>query len=93
LIARSSGADSSSSIRRAVNRYYANALTGKVVTCVPMHSGDIKRPLLKKIIQDVGLTNFASFSDFRAEPRPRFAAFPIGAKVCRPACVSPHSTH
>jgi hypothetical protein len=56
LIARSSGADSSSSIRRAVNRYYANALTGKVVTCVPMHSGDIKRPLLKKIIQDVGLT-------------------------------------
>ena len=42
--------------QKGSHRYYANALTGRVVTCVPMHTGDIKRPLLKKIIQDVGLT-------------------------------------
>jgi predicted RNA binding protein YcfA (HicA-like mRNA interferase family) len=42
--------------QKGSHRYYANARTGKVVTCVPMHPGDIKRPLLKKIIQDVGLT-------------------------------------
>jgi predicted RNase H-like HicB family nuclease len=28
----------------------------EIVTTVPMHPGDIKRPLLKKIIQDAGLT-------------------------------------
>jgi predicted RNA binding protein YcfA (HicA-like mRNA interferase family) len=42
--------------QKGSHRYYANALTGKLATCVPMHPGDIKRPLLKKIIQDVGLT-------------------------------------
>jgi predicted RNA binding protein YcfA (HicA-like mRNA interferase family) len=42
--------------QRGSHRYYASPLTGKIVTTVPMHPGDIKRPLLKKIIQDAGLT-------------------------------------
>jgi predicted RNA binding protein YcfA (HicA-like mRNA interferase family) len=42
--------------QRGSHRYYASPQTGKIVTTVPMHPGDIKRPLLKKIIQDAGLT-------------------------------------
>jgi predicted RNA binding protein YcfA (HicA-like mRNA interferase family) len=42
--------------QRGSHRYYASPRTGKIVTVVPMHPGDIKRPLLKKIIQDTGLT-------------------------------------
>ena len=34
----------------------------EIVTAVPMHPGDLKRPLLKKIIQDAGLTE----DEFRA---------------------------
>ena len=42
--------------QRGSHRYYASPKTGKVVTSVPMHPGDLKRPLLKKIIRDAGLT-------------------------------------
>jgi predicted RNA binding protein YcfA (HicA-like mRNA interferase family) len=42
--------------QKGSHRYYASPITGKIVTCVPTHSGDIKRPLLKKIIEDAGLT-------------------------------------
>lgn len=42
--------------QKGSHRYYASPLTGRIVTAVPMHPGDIKRPLLKKIIQDTGLT-------------------------------------
>jgi predicted RNA binding protein YcfA (HicA-like mRNA interferase family) len=45
--------------QRGSHRYYASPLTGKIVTCVPMHPGDVKRPLFKKIIQDAGLTEDA----------------------------------
>jgi predicted RNA binding protein YcfA (HicA-like mRNA interferase family) len=48
--------------QRGSHRYYASPDTGKIVTSVPMHPGDIKRPLLKKIIQDAGLTE----EEFRA---------------------------
>ena len=42
--------------QRGSHRYYASPRTGKIATVVPMHPGDIKRPLLKKIIEDAGLT-------------------------------------
>ena len=42
--------------QRGSHRYYASPRTGKIVTAVPMHPGDIKRLLLKKIIVDAGLT-------------------------------------
>ena len=42
--------------QRGSHRYYASPHTGKIVTSVPMHPGDLKRPLLKKIIQAAGLT-------------------------------------
>jgi predicted RNA binding protein YcfA (HicA-like mRNA interferase family) len=42
--------------QRGSHRYYASPRTDKIATTVPMHPGDIKRPLLKKIIQDAGLT-------------------------------------
>ena len=41
--------------------YHASPDTGKVVTTLPMHPGDVKRSLLKKIIRDIGLTE----DDFR----------------------------
>ena len=42
--------------QRGSHRCYASPTTGKVVTAVPMHPGDVNRPLLKKIIRDAGLT-------------------------------------
>jgi predicted RNA binding protein YcfA (HicA-like mRNA interferase family) len=42
--------------QRGSHRYYAHPKTGAIVTTVPMHPGDLSRPLLKKIIRDVGLT-------------------------------------
>jgi len=42
--------------QKGSHRYCASPHTGKIVTAVPMHPDDIKRPLLKKIIQDAGLT-------------------------------------
>jgi predicted RNA binding protein YcfA (HicA-like mRNA interferase family) len=42
--------------QKGSHRYYASPVTGNIVTCVPMHAGDVKRPLLKKIIRDAGLT-------------------------------------
>jgi predicted RNA binding protein YcfA (HicA-like mRNA interferase family) len=48
--------------QKGSHRYYASPRTGKIVTAVPIHPGDIKRPLLKKIIQDAGLTE----DEFRA---------------------------
>jgi predicted RNA binding protein YcfA (HicA-like mRNA interferase family) len=45
--------------QKGSHRYYASPHTGKIVTCVPMHPGDVKRPLFKKIIQDAGLTEDA----------------------------------
>jgi predicted RNA binding protein YcfA (HicA-like mRNA interferase family) len=37
---------------------------GEALTTVPMHPGDVARPLLKKIIKDVGLTE----EEFRKPP-------------------------
>jgi predicted RNA binding protein YcfA (HicA-like mRNA interferase family) len=48
--------------QKGSHRYYASPTTGKIVTSVPMHPGDLKRPLLKKIIKDVGLSE----EEFRA---------------------------
>jgi predicted RNA binding protein YcfA (HicA-like mRNA interferase family) len=42
--------------QRGNHRYYASPVTGRICTAVPTHPGDIKRPLLKKIIRDAGLT-------------------------------------
>jgi len=42
--------------QRGSHRYYVSPRTGKIATTVPIRPGDIKRPLLKKIIQDAGLT-------------------------------------
>lgn len=42
--------------QRGSHRYYISPQTGKVVTAVPMHPGDVARPLLKKIIRDAGLS-------------------------------------
>ena len=42
--------------QRGSHRYYASPHSGKIVTSVPMRPGDVKRPLLKKIIHDAGLT-------------------------------------
>jgi predicted RNA binding protein YcfA (HicA-like mRNA interferase family) len=43
--------------------YYVSPSTADIVTTVPMHPGDLKRSLLKKIIRDVGMTEdeFRSF--------------------------------
>ena len=38
------------------HRYFADPISGDILTTVPMHPGDISRSLLKKIIKDVGLT-------------------------------------
>lgn len=48
--------------QRGSHRYYASPRTGKIVTAVPMHPGDISRSLLRKIIRDAGLTE----DEFRA---------------------------
>jgi predicted RNA binding protein YcfA (HicA-like mRNA interferase family) len=48
--------------QKGSHRYYASPTSGKIVTSVPMHPGDLKRPLLKKIIKDVGLSE----EEFRA---------------------------
>jgi predicted RNA binding protein YcfA (HicA-like mRNA interferase family) len=42
--------------QKGSHRYYADPVTGQVVTTVPMHPGDLPRWLLKKIIKDVGLS-------------------------------------
>jgi predicted RNA binding protein YcfA (HicA-like mRNA interferase family) len=42
--------------QKGSHRYYVSPHTGKIVTAVPMHAGDLKRPLLKKIIQQTGMT-------------------------------------
>jgi predicted RNA binding protein YcfA (HicA-like mRNA interferase family) len=42
--------------QKGSHRYFANPLTGKIVTTVPMHPGDVPRWLLKKIIKDFDLT-------------------------------------
>jgi predicted RNA binding protein YcfA (HicA-like mRNA interferase family) len=49
--------------QRGSHRYYASPVTADVVTTVPMHSGDLKRSLLKKIIRDIGMTE-AEFRKF-----------------------------
>ena len=42
--------------QRGSHRYYLSPRTGKVVTAVPMHPGDLARSLLKKIIRDASLS-------------------------------------
>ena len=42
--------------QKGSHRYFADPVTGDVLTTVPMHVGDISRSLLKKIIKDVELT-------------------------------------
>ena len=38
------------------HRYFADPISGEVLTTVPMHPGDIARSLLKMIIKDLDLT-------------------------------------
>ncbi len=38
------------------HRYYADPVTGRIVTTIPMHPGDLPRWLLKRIIKDAGLS-------------------------------------
>jgi predicted RNA binding protein YcfA (HicA-like mRNA interferase family) len=45
--------------QRGSHRYYASPVTDNVITTVPMHAGDLKRPLLKKIIRDIRLSEAA----------------------------------
>lgn len=45
--------------QKGSHRYYADPATGRIVTTVPMHPGDLPRWLLKKIIKDVGLSEEA----------------------------------
>jgi predicted RNA binding protein YcfA (HicA-like mRNA interferase family) len=40
--------------QRGSHCYYKSPLTGKIVTLVPMHRGDLNRNLLKKILKQVG---------------------------------------
>ena len=40
--------------QRGSHRYYKSAITGKIVTSVPMHPGELSRSLLKKILKQVG---------------------------------------
>ena len=40
--------------QRGSHRYYKSPTTGKIVTSVPMHPGDLNRGLLKKILKQVG---------------------------------------
>jgi predicted RNA binding protein YcfA (HicA-like mRNA interferase family) len=40
--------------QRGSHRYYKSPITGKIVTSVPMHPGDLNRSLLKKILKQVG---------------------------------------
>ena len=38
------------------HRFYKSVATGKIVTAVPIHPGDMDRSLLKKIIKQAGLS-------------------------------------
>lgn len=40
--------------QKGSHRYYESPRTGKIVTSVPMHPGDLKRALLKRILKQVG---------------------------------------
>jgi predicted RNA binding protein YcfA (HicA-like mRNA interferase family) len=42
--------------QKGSHRYYKSPHTGKIVTSIPMHSGDLNRSLLKKILRQVGLS-------------------------------------
>ena len=42
--------------QKGSHRYYAEPVTGRIITTVPMHAGNLPRWLLKRIIKDVGLT-------------------------------------
>ena len=42
--------------QKGSHRYFADPLTGKIVTTLPMHPGDLPRWLLKTIIKEVGLS-------------------------------------
>ena len=42
--------------QKGSHRYFADPITGDIVTTVPMHPGDLPRSLLKKIIKDAHLT-------------------------------------
>ena len=41
--------------QRGSHRYFKSAITGKIVTSIPMHPGDLNRSLLKKILKQIGL--------------------------------------
>lgn len=40
--------------QKGSHRYYKSPVTEKIVTTVSMHSGDIDRSILKKILKQVG---------------------------------------
>ncbi len=41
--------------QKGSHKYFWNPVT-KLQTCVPMHNGDVKRNLMKEIIQQAGLS-------------------------------------
>ena len=42
--------------QKGSHRYYKNSRTGRIVTTIPMHSGDLNSSLLKRILKQVGLS-------------------------------------
>ena len=42
--------------QKGSHRYYKSPITGKIVTSIPMHPGDLSRNLLKSILKQVGLS-------------------------------------
>ena len=42
--------------QRGSHRYYKSPITGKIVTSIPMHPGDLNRSLLKEILKQVGMS-------------------------------------
>jgi predicted RNA binding protein YcfA (HicA-like mRNA interferase family) len=45
--------------QKGSHRYYANPVTGDILTTVPMHPGDLPRWMLKRILKDAGLSEQA----------------------------------
>ena len=56
--------------QKGSHRYFADPITGDVLTTVPMHVGDLRRSLLKKIIKDAG-PNEEKFRDLLQRPPAR----------------------
>jgi len=42
--------------QKGSHRYYKSPVSGKIVTSIPMHPGDLNRGLLKTILKQVGFS-------------------------------------